>query len=653
MLDDIDNLLDDAINAHEAKDFNAAAIKYTKILEQDAHHADANHNFGLLTIELGFKDEALIFLQTAINTNPNVLQYWVTCLDTLINIERFYDAQSVLEKAHLFGYTDEVFEHLRHNLDLKQQQCGTLVKLTQAGDVKTDFDQATLEICEDGDGDASSVQSDGGVISNDKVSQQEEPPIEQIQSLMDMLSQQRFTQVYEQAQELTKQYSNNLTLWNIMGSAAAQNGQLDQAAFAFDKAINIEPSSADAHNNLGNVLLDQDKPEEAIKAFNEALTIKPDYAEAYYNSGNALQALGMFNDALEAYKKAISYKPDYADAYRGLSSVDNYKNNEHQLMQVESLLSSQNVTENAKCSLNFALAKMYEDKGELKKAFKCLSEGNSQRKRILKYSIEQDEKLFDKVKEMQPMLLKNTLKRRENSNDLLPIFILGMPRSGTTLIEQIISSHSQVTGAGELSSVSKYGSAIATGGKPVNNLVISEFREKYLSEAAMFLKGNSIFTDKMPQNFRFIPLICAAFPEAKIIHVKRDAAATCWSNYKQYFVSKNIGYCYDLEDVTKYYKLYKNLMSLWQSDYSDRIYNLDYDQLTTSQEKETRKLINHLKIDWDEACISPHNNKRSVRTASQQQVREHVYQGSSEVWRKYEMFLNGAFDILSEKSNEI
>ena len=653
MLDDIDNLLDDAINAHEAKDFNAAAIKYTKILEQDAHHADANHNFGLLTIELGFKDEALIFLQTAINTNPNVLQYWVTCLDTLINIERFYDAQSVLEKAHLFGYTDEVFEHLRHNLDLKQQQCGTLVKLTQAGDVKTDFDQATLEICEDGDGDASSVQSDGGVISNDKVSQQEEPPIEQIQSLMDMLSQQRFTQVYEQAQELTKQYSNNLTLWNIMGSAAAQNGQLDQAAFAFDKAINIEPSSADAHNNLGNVLLDQDKPEEAIKAFNEALTIKPDYAEAYYNSGNALQALGMFNDALEAYKKAISYKPDYADAYRGLSSVDKYKNNEHQLMQVESLLSSQNVTENAKCSLNFALAKMYEDKGELKKAFKCLSEGNSQRKRILKYSIEQDEKLFDKVKEMQPMLLKYTLKRRENSNDLLPIFIVGMPRSGTTLIEQIISSHSQVTGAGELSSVSKYGSAIATGGKPVNNLVISEFREKYLSEAAMFLKGNSIFTDKMPQNFRFIPLICAAFPEAKIIHVKRDAAATCWSNYKQYFVSKNIGYCYDLEDVTKYYKLYKNLMSLWQSDYSDRIYNLDYDQLTTSQEKETRKLINHLKIDWDEACISPHNNKRSVRTASQQQVREHVYQGSSEVWRKYEMFLNGAFDILSEKSNEI
>ena len=321
MLDDIDNLLDDAINAHEAKDFNAAAIKYTKILEQDAHHADANHNFGLLTIELGFKDEALIFLQTAINTNPNVLQYWVTCLDTLINIERFYDAQSVLEKAHLFGYTDEVFEHLRHNLDLKQQQCGTLVKLTQAGDVKTDFDQATLEICEDGDGDASSVQSDGGVISNDKVSQQEEPPIEQIQSLMDMLSQQRFTQVYEQAQELTKQYSNNLTLWNIMGSAAAQNGQLDQAAFAFDKAITIEPSSADAHNNLGNVLRGLGKLEEALEAFNKSISINPEYAEAFNNIGIVLQRQGKLEEALRAFDKSISIKPDYAEAFNNMGIV--------------------------------------------------------------------------------------------------------------------------------------------------------------------------------------------------------------------------------------------------------------------------------------------------------------------------------------------
>ena len=152
----------------------------------------------------------------------------------------------------------------------------------------------------------------------------------------------------------------------------------------------------------------------------------------------------------------------------------------------------------------------------------------------------------------------------------------------------------------------------------------------------------------MPQNFLFIPLICAAFPEAKIIHVQRDAAAPCWSNYKQYFDSKNIGYCYDLKDVVKYYILYKDLMSLWQSKYNDRIYNLNYENLTIDQEKQSRKLIKHIGLNWEKACLSPEKNKRSVRTASQQQVRKKVYKGSSDIWHKYIPYLNGVFDSLTK-----
>ena len=154
-------------------------------------------------------------------------------------------------------------------------------------------------------------------------------------------------------------------------------------------------------------------------------------------------------------------------------------------------------------------------------------------------------------------------------------------------------------------------------------------------------------TDKMPKNFYYIPLICAAFPEAKIIHVKRDAAATCWSNYKQYFASSSLGYCYALEDIVTYYGLYTDLMKFWQEKYGERIYNLSYEKLTTDQENETRKLINHLDLKWEDACLSPHKNKRGVRTASQQQVRQNVYKGSSKTWRKYEPFLNGAFDSLA------
>ena len=150
----------------------------------------------------------------------------------------------------------------------------------------------------------------------------------------------------------------------------------------------------------------------------------------------------------------------------------------------------------------------------------------------------------------------------------------------------------------------------------------------------------------MPQNFRFIPLICAALPEAKIIHVKRDPKATCWSNYKQYFVTKNLGYCYNLQDLVSYYGLYSDLMDLWKSEYGDKIYNLTYEKLTTDQEQETRNLLKYLELNWEDACLSPQKNKRSVRTASQTQVRKKVYKGSSKAWKKYEPFLKGAFDVL-------
>ena len=146
--------------------------------------------------------------------------------------------------------------------------------------------------------------------------------------------------------------------------------------------------------------------------------------------------------------------------------------------------------------------------------------------------------------------------------------------------------------------------------------------KKYFYELSKVSNGKSIITDKMPQNFRFIPLICAAFPEAKIIHVQRDAAATCWSNYKHYFTSKNSWILLRFKDVVEYYNLYKDLMSFWQSEYSDRIFNLNYETLTTDQENQSRKLIKYLELNWEKACLSPEKNKRSVRSASQQQVRK-------------------------------
>ena len=147
-------------------------------------------------------------------------------------------------------------------------------------------------------------------------------------------------------------------------------------------------------------------------------------------------------------------------------------------------------------------------------------------------------------------------------------------------------------------------------------------------------------------NFRYLGLLAAAFPEAKIIHVKRNPAAVCWANYKQYFTSKSIGHCYALKDVIKYHMLYEDIMEFWTKSLAHRIYNLNYEMLTVNQEDETRKLVEHIGLDWDGRCLSPEDNKRSVGTASNIQVRKKVYQGSSQQWKKFKPFLHGVLDNL-------
>ncbi len=432
-----------------------------------------------------------------------------------------------------------------------------------------------------------------------------------------------------------------------LGITLKDQGKLDDAIKAFHKVLSIKPDNVEAFNNLGSTLQKQGKLRQAVKAYKKALSIKPDYAKAYNNLGITFQEENKMQQAMEAYNKALLINPDYAEAHRNLSTIRTYTNRDPQLKLANVLYQSKKLSDQARCNLSFALAKMYEDIGTFDQAFKYLSEGNALRKKLLNYSIDQDKNLFQKLKDVQPYFLENSLELKNVSQELIPIFILGMPRSGTTLVEQIISSHSEVIGAEELEYIKLFGFKLATDPANITTAAVSELRERYLLNLTKLSKGKQFVSDKMPHNFRFIPLICAAFPEAKIIHVERNAIATCWSNYKQYFISNSLGYCYDLKDVVEYYDLYKDLMKFWQSEYSARIYNLNYEHLVNAQENQTRKLISHLGLNWQNACLSPHQNKRRVRTASQQQVQKKVYKGSSNAWQKYEPFLNGAFDSLS------
>ena len=305
------------------------------------------------------------------------------------------------------------------------------------------------------------------------------------------------------------------------------------------------------------------------------------------------------------------------------------------------------LSDEKRCHINFGLAKVHEDLGDFERAFTHYVEGNELRKKLLGYDVGQDVELFTQLKANFPRLEQASFEPENLSIQPTPIFIVGMPRSGTTLVEQIVSCHPLVTGAGELPYVDLFGSAMATDFSDSNHDGLLHFRNSYMDKLEGHSEGSLWITDKMPQNFRYLGLLAKAFPEAKFIHVKRCPEAVCWGNFKTFFSGDGLGYAWAIDDIVIYYKLYQSLMEFWEDALHTRVYTLDYELLTDNQESETRKLIDFIGLDWDENCLYPEGNTRSVSTASNLQVRQRVYRGSSEQWKKYEPFLYGAFTSLS------
>jgi tetratricopeptide (TPR) repeat protein len=582
-----------------------------RAIELNPDYAEALINRGLLRLSQENKTEALADLEVAHRLKPHIKQIWDLVISLKMEAQEYSDAILILINMIEIDPEDEkrlatlalCYQHLK-DFD------AAIKAYNKALAIKPDYAEAHINL-------GSALEEQGKL----------EEAIE----------------AYNKALAIKPDYAE---AYNNMGVTLKEQGKLEEAIEAYNKALAIKPDYADAYNNIGVTLKERGKLEEAIEAYNKALAIKPDYAEAYYNMGNALQEQDKLDEAVEAYNKALAIKPDYADAHRHLSLLTKYSSDTAQISEVEALLQQHDIGDSDRCNLLYTNAKMQEDLGDLSAAYASCVAGGGLRQKLLKYEFKQDEHLFDQIKRTAPKFKDVARSAASGTITHTPIFILGMPRSGTTLVEQIVSSHTEVTGAGELDYVSQFGTKLVAGLTTPTLEAVSEFRERYLTELAKRAEGQAFATDKMPQNFRYIALICAAFPEAKIVHVQRNAEATCWSNFKHYFASKGLGYSYNLSDTVKYYGLYKELMHFWSQSYSDRIYNLDYDKLTEDQEPETRYLIECLGLKWEDACLAPQNNKRAVRTASQQQVRQKVYKGSSQAWRKYEPFLDGVFDEL-------
>ena len=440
------------------------------------------------------------------------------------------------------------------------------------------------------------------------------------------------------------------TAHNNLGMIYLEKDETNSAIKSFEWAIAYSPNYSQAHNNLGSAFQKINQFESAKVQFEKALTINPNDAQALENLGILCEIINLPIEAIKNYEKAIKVNPYLTAPYLNLSYLKKISAKDPLIVQMESLYSKIGLNSADKAALCFALAKIHENLNNKDKFFRYLDEGNELKKSLLNYDIDTSENFHSSVIKLFKTPQSVINKKQDNSSTIRPIFILGMPRSGTSLVEQIISSHHAVYGAGELHTLRKIIDPILfkhlkAGKETLQKKELLSIREQYLETLSNFKTSEKIITDKMPVNFRLIGFILSAIPEAKIIHLKRDARATCWSNYKHYFSEGN-GFAFNQEDLAKFYALYSEMMGFWHKLFPNRIYDISYEELTKNQKKETQKLLNYCDLDWDEDCLNFHKNTRGVVTASSSQVRQKMYQGSSDVWKKYEPYLKPLIDGL-------
>jgi tetratricopeptide (TPR) repeat protein len=422
-----------------------------------------------------------------------------------------------------------------------------------------------------------------------------------------------------------------------------------EARGAVERALSLAPDDADAINIMGNVLFEEGRSEQALECFRKALAKKPDLSDAHNNMGNAQKELGRFAEATESYEKALELDPRSTGAYFNLADAKKFKEGDVHLSAMEAMIGEGDIlSETDRTQLHFAIAKAYADLERHREAFDHMLAGNKLKRGKIEYDEAANLALFDEIIATVTKKLMREKKGRGASSNV-PVFILGMPRSGTTLVEQILSSHPQVFGAGELREMHEVTQAIK---RPdgsdfvypgfVPSMTAKELRafgEDYVRRVRALAPDASRITDKMPSNFYYVGLIHLAMPNARIIHTMRDPIDTCLSCFSKLF-SHEQNHTYDLGELGRFYRAYERLMAHWREILPKGVMlDVRYEDVVADLESEARRIIAHAGLEWDDACLAFHRNKRPVKTASATQVRRPIYQSSIGRWKPYQDLL--------------
>ncbi len=423
-------------------------------------------------------------------------------------------------------------------------------------------------------------------------------------------------------------------LYMKLANVLERLNRIDEALESIEKATELSPETPEILHRKATIQYMAGKTEEALETLEALFEINAEYAPAIATKSEIMQSYGKQEESLALARKAIDIAPNIPHFYHTLSKLKKFAEDDPDLIRMKSMSESlQKHGEAQAIGLNYALFKAYEDMQDYDQAFHYLKKGADLKFKSLPYRPEIQRLNYQKIKDnWNPQRLKEH--ENDGYKDETPIFIVGMPRSGTTLTEQIISSHPEVFGAGELFQLSM---AEKNAGI-ISSDTIKTIGQEYIEMARSIsddAKAAKFITDKMPSNYTKIGLIVSALPNAKIIHTRRNPIDTCLSCYKQLF-ARGHDWSYNLEAMAEHYAHYMDTMAHWREHLSGRFLEINYEDTVGDFENQARKLIDFVGLEWNDACLSPHKQKRAILTASKGQVSKPIYKTSVQGWKRYE-----------------
>ncbi len=477
---------------------------------------------------------------------------------------------------------------------------------------------------------------------------------------------------------LKKTYELYYTYGNILKNLK----KYSEAVVSFEKAIELNPNFSEAYNNLGNTKKLLDKQDQAIECFKKAVKLKENNLEALFNIASIYQENNKFEELILIYKKLLNFDKNHVKTLYNLGtaylflgniiegkkyfekvleldqynipSFRNYVNitkidKDNKLFQKFQNINFDKLNDQDKILIFDALSKCYFDQDDSELGFNFLTKSNKIKKENTKFSLIEQKDKYKNIKDF--FLDKTNFNLKFNDNiKCKPLFITGMPRSGTSLLEQILSTHSKIYGAGELNYLEKIINQLGLKKNKDPKYYFTEIREYYFRNLNK-ISDKTYIVDKTPLNCRWIGFIINALPEAKIIHIERNPMAVCWSNYKTFFADSGLDFSLSQQDIANYYVMYNDLMSFWRNKFKSKIINIQYEDFVDNFEIQTKNILSEINLDWEDTLRNYEKTNRVVRTASFQQVRSKIKKNTSKQWEKYSDYLEPMQKIL--KNNNI